>query len=258
MQTDLIFPHERVDDLQLNGIKIIQNPNWFCFGTDAVLLADYATHSIKKNAKVLDLCSGNGIIPLLLSQKCDAHKIWGLEIQESVAEMAKRSVKLNKLEDKIEMICGDLKHSEDIFGRSFFHNIICNPPYKEAGGGIINKTDSATIARHEIMCSLEDIVRVSSILLEPYGKLTMIHRPERLADILCLMRKYKIEPKRLRFVHPSCEKTATMILVEGAYCGKPKLFLDSPLYVYKEPSVYSDEVLSIYNRRNCHTKDGDF
>lgn len=250
MKSDLIFPYERVDDLQLGGIKIIQNPDWFCFGTDAVLLADYAVPSIKKNAKVLDLCSGNGIIPLLLSQKSDAHKIWGVEIQECVAEMANRSIKLNNLEDKIEMLCEDLKNAENVFGRSFFNNIVCNPPYKESGGGLINKTDSTTIARHEIMCSLEDIVRVSSILLEPYGKLTMIHRPERLADILCLMRKYKIEPKRLRFVHPSYEKTATMILVEGAYCGKPKLFLGPPLYVYKEKNVYSDEVLSIYNRRN--------
>lgn len=247
----LVFPNERVDDLQLGGLKIIQNPDWFCFGTDAVLLADYSSSSIKKGAKVLDLCSGNGIIPILLSSKCNAGKIYGLEIQEPVAEMAKRSVKLNNLEDKIEMICGDLKNSESIFGRSFFNNIICNPPYKESGGGLINKTDFATLARHEILCSLEDIIRVSSILLEPYGKLCIIHRPERLCDILCLMRQYKIEPKRLRFVHPSPNKIATMILVEGSYCGRPKLFLDPPLYVYKEPNVYSDEILHIYNRKKA-------
>lgn len=251
MFSDLVHSHERVDDLQIDGLKIIQNPDWFCFGTDAVLLADYSASSIKKNAMVLDLCSGNGIIPILLSSKCDAKKIYGIEIQEGVAEMAKRSVIMNNLEAKIEMICGDLKNSEELFGRSFFNNIICNPPYKEFGGGLTNKSDPSTLARHEILCSLEDIVRVSSILLEPYGKLCMIHRPERLADILCLMRKYKIEPKRLRFVHPMPEKTATMILVEGAYCGRPKLFLDPPLYVYKEPNIYSDEILHIYNRRKA-------
>ncbi len=251
MFSELVFPHERVDDLQLDGLRIIQNPEWFCFGTDAVLLSDYAKTSIKKGARVLDLCSGNGIIPILLSAKSNAEKIYGLEIQKDVAEMAKRSVKLNNLEDKIDMIWGDLKTSENYFSRSFFNNIVCNPPYKEAGGGLINKSDPTTLARHEILCSLEDIVRVSSILLEPYGKLCMIHRPERLADILCLMRKYRIEPKRLRFVHPMPDKTATMILVEGAYCGKPKLFLDPPLYVYKEPNVYSDEILHIYNRKKA-------
>ncbi len=251
METNLVFPHERVDDLQLGGLKIIQNPNWFCFGTDAVLLADYSKKSIKKGAKVLDLCSGNGIIPILLSAKSPADKIYGIEIQYDVAEMAKRSITLNALEDKIEMICADLKECKNYFSRSFFNNIVCNPPYKEAGGGLVNKNDPTTLARHEILCSLEDIIRVSSILLAPQGKLCMIHRPERLADILCIMRQYHIEPKRLRFVHPMPEKTATMILVEGAYCGKPKLFLDPPLYVYKEPGVYSDELLHIYNRKDA-------
>lgn len=249
MISKLIFENERCDDLQLNGLKLIQNPDWFCFGTDAVLLADYASKSVKKNAKILDMCSGNGIIPILLSAKSSASKIYGLEIQENVVEMAKRSILLNKLENKIEMIHGDLKNADTTFGRSFFNNITCNPPYKEAGGGLTNKSDSVTLARHEILCSLEDIIRVSSILLEPYGKLCMIHRPERLADTLCLMRQYKIEPKRIRFIHPSPQKTATMFLVEGAYCGKPKLFMDPPLYIYDESGVYSEEVLHIYNRK---------
>lgn len=251
MSNNLVLPNERIDDLQIGGLKIIQNPDWFCFGTDAVLLSDYSAKSVKKNARILDMCSGNGIIALLLSHKTDAEKIYALEIQDKVSEMAKRSVKLNNLDDKIEVICGDLKSSENIFGRSFFNNIICNPPYKEAGGGLPSKDDTVMIARHEIMCSLEDIIRVSSILLAPQGKLTMIHRPERLADILCLMRQYKIEPKRLRFVHPMPNKTATMILVEGSYCGNPKLFLDPPLYVYNEPEVYSDEILHIYNRKKA-------
>ncbi len=248
MDLSLLRPEERLDDLQCQNLHLIQNPHWFCFGVDAVLLAHYASQSIKKNARVLDLCSGNGIVPLLLSAKSQASQITGLEIQEPVFEMACRSVKLNHLEDKIQMICGDLKDAESIFGRSFFQYITCNPPYKEAGSGILSSTDTVTLARHEVLCSLEDIIRVSSIILEPLGKLCMIHRPERLADILCLMRKYGIEPKRLRFVHPSYEKTATMILVEGARQGKPRLFLDPPLYIYQKPGIYSKEINEIYGR----------
>lgn len=250
MEQNLILSNERVDDLQLNGLKIIQNPEWFCFGTDAVLLSDFAAKGIKKDAVILDMCSGNGIISLLLSAKSDAKKIYSLEVQKGVSEMAKRSVLMNGLEGKISGICGDLKDGESIFGRSFFNNIICNPPYKEFGGGLVNKNDPVTIARHEILCSLEDIIRVSSILLKPYGKLSLIHRPERLADILCLMREYKIEPKRLRFIHPSPSKTATMIMVEGAYCGGRKLYLEPPLYIYKEKGVYSDEINEIYGRKS--------
>lgn len=249
MNQDLVLSNERIDDLQLGGLKIIQNPTQFCFGTDAVLLSDFAAKSIKKDSVVLDMCSGNGIISLLLSAKCAARKIYSLEIQNEVLDMAKRSVRMNALEDKITSICGDLKDGETIFKKSFFNNIICNPPYKECGGGLVNKNDPITIARHEILCSLEDIIRVSSILLVPMGKLSMIHRPERLCDILCLMRKYKIEPKRLRFIHPSTGKTATMIMVEGAYCGGRKLFLEPPLYVYKEKGVYSDEINEIYGRK---------
>lgn len=250
MEQNLILSNERVDDLQLNGLKIIQNPEWFCFGTDAVLLSDFAAKGIKKDAVILDMCSGNGIISLLLSAKSAAKKIYSLEVQKDVSEMAKRSVLMNGLEGKISGICGDLKDGESIFGRSFFNNIICNPPYKEFGGGLVNKNDPVTIARHEILCSLEDIIRVSSILLKPYGKLSLIHRPERLADILCLMREYKIEPKRLRFIHPSPSKTATMIMVEGAYCGGRKLHLEPPLYIYKENGVYSDEINEIYGRKS--------
>ncbi len=249
MDKYLQSPDERIDDLQVDGLKIIQNPKLFCFGTDAVLLSDYASKSIRKGFKVLDLCSGNGIIPLLLTSKSYADEVVGLEIQEESASLAERSVLMNSLDDKIHIICDDLKKSEDIFGKRSFDYITCNPPYKEAGGGLTNKTSPTAIARHEILCSLEDIIGVSSIILRPYGKLCMVHRPERLADILCLMRKYKIEPKRLRMVHPTAGKTATMVLVEGAYLGKPKLLLDPPLYVYKEPNVFSDEIITIYNRR---------
>lgn len=239
---------ERVDDLNLNGMRIIQNPNWFCFGVDAVLLAHFSAEGIKKGANVLDMCSGNGIIPLLLSHKSAAEHITGLEIQAEVEEMAQRSVIMNGLEHKITMVCGDLRHGSEIFGRSSFNNIVCNPPYKEYGGGIQNKHSVSAIARHEIMCSLEDVIKSAAELLAPNGKLALIHRPERLADIFCLMRSSKIEPKRLRMVHPSHGKTATMVLVEGAYCGRPKLFLETPLYVHSEDGGYTREIDEIYER----------
>lgn len=247
---NLIYPFERVDDLQLNGLKLIQNPDWFCFGVDAVLLADYSANNIKKDSRVLDLCSGNGIIPILLSQKSSAKSIVGLEIQEQVCEMASRSVRLNGLEQKISMVCGDLKDAVDLFGKSSFQYITCNPPYKEAGGGLTTNTDTTTLARHEILCTLEDVVRVSSNILEPQGKLCIIHRPERLVDIIYMMKKHNLEPKRLRFIHPYPEKTATMILIEGVRQGRPKLFLDPPLYIYEEKGVYSKEINKIYGRED--------
>ncbi|MEE1013984.1 MAG: tRNA1(Val) (adenine(37)-N6)-methyltransferase [Clostridia bacterium] len=239
---------ERLDDLQLNGLHLIQNPEWFCFGVDAVLLADYATKNIKKGSRVLDLCSGNGIIPLLLSQKSNAGALVGLEIQEPVAEMARRSVKWNDLEAKISIETGDLKEAAERFGRSSFQYITCNPPYKEAGGGLVTHTDTTTLARHEILCTLEDVIRVSSIILEPLGKLCMIHRPERLVELIFLMKKHGLEPKRMRFVHPYSDKTATMILIEAVRGGKPKLFLDPPLYIYRQPGIYSEEIDRIYGR----------
>lgn len=249
MESHLLRPDEHIDDLQLNGLRIIQNSSWFCFGVDAVLLSDFASKSIKKGSSVLDFCTGNGIIPLLMSQKSSAAAITGLEIQTPVAEMAQRSVTLNDLEDKIRIICGDLKDSECLFGRSSFQYITCNPPYKEAGSGLLSSTDTNALARHEILCSLEDIIRVSSIILEPLGKLFMIHRPERLVDIIYLMKKYRLEPKRLRFVHPYPEKTATMLLIEGVRQGKPKLFLEPPLYIYERTGVYSKEIDKIYGRK---------
>ncbi len=249
MNNPTIHPNERLDDLQTkNSLRLIQNPDWFCFGVDAVLLADFASKTIKKDAVVLDLCTGNGIIPLLLSEKSKANHIKGLEIQECVAEMANRSVVLNNLQGKVEILWGDLKNSVQIFGTESFDNISCNPPYKESHGGLKNTIDTVTIARHEICCTLEDVISVSAKCLKPYGKLCMIHRPERLADIICLMRSFRLEPKRLRFVHPSPSKTANMVLIEGAKYGNPKLFLEPPLYVYDEKGKYSREINDIYGR----------
>lgn len=250
MNFSLIHDNEQLDDLQLNGMKLIQNPSWFCFGVDAVLLADYAAKNIKKGSRVLDMCSGNGIIPILLSQKCKAEQFVGLEIQASVADMADRSVKYNSLQDKISVICGDLNNAPEMFGRSSFQYITCNPPYKEAGGGLLTNADTTTLARHEVLCSLEDVIRVSSIILEPTGKLCMVHRPERLADIIYIMKKHKIEPKRMRFVHSYTHKSPVLLLIEGARYGHPKLFIDPPLYIYEEKGVYSSEINEIYGRKD--------
>ena len=248
MVSQYIRSGERIDDLQINGLKLIQNPTGFCFGIDAVLLSQYASVSIKSGANVLDLCCGNGIIPILLTAKSEASYITGLEIQKDVAEMAQRSVNLNNLGSKVTIKCGDLKEAPGYFGKSIFDNITCNPPYKEAGGGLTCESDPVTIARHEVLCSLEDIIAAADAILKPGGKLCMIHRPERLIDIIWLMRKYGIEPKRLRFVHPNCGKTANLILIEGTRRGRPKLFLDKPLYIYEETGSYTKEIDDIYGR----------
>lgn len=244
-----IKPNERIDDLQTpGGLRLIQNPDWFCFGVDAVLLCNFALKSIKPKSTVLDMCTGNGIIPVLLSEKSVASHITGIEIQTQVAEMANRSILLNNIEEKVSVVSGDLKDAPQIFGKGSFDVITCNPPYKENCGGLKCAADTLTIARHEILCNLEDIIKSAEQCLKPYGKLCLIHRPERLPDIICLMRKYRIEPKRLRFVHPSPSKTATMILIEGAKYGKPKLFLDPPLFVHDENGSYTEEIQQIYGR----------
>ncbi len=247
---NIVYSYERIDDLQTpSGYKIIQNPNWFCFGVDAVLLANFAAKTIKAKTRILDMCTGNGIIPILLAEKTSANIIEGIEIQKPVAEMAKRSIALNNIEEKVKIIQGDLKLASEIYGKAQFDAVTCNPPYKESFGGLKNSTDIVTIARHEILCSLADIIDSAEKVLKPGGKLYMIHRPERLADILCLMRERRIEPKRLRFVHPSHSKTATMILVEGAKHGGAKLCLEPPLYVHNEDGSYTDEINQIYGRR---------
>jgi len=224
---------ERVDDLQINNLKLIQNTDQFCFGIDAVLLANYASRPIRKPPeRILDLCTGNGIIPVLLSAKTTAKKIVGVEIQPEAAELAKRNVELNGLAEKLEIIRRDIKDCENLTERGSFDLVTCNPPYKEAGGGLVSESDNLAIARHEIYCTLEDVIRVSSVMLAELGRFCMVHRPDRLVDALTLMRKYRIEPKRLKFVHPSHGKAANLILFEGIKYGRPKLFLDPPEYVY--------------------------
>ncbi len=241
-----ILENERIDDLQLKGLKVIQKKDGFCFGVDAVLLANFA--EVKNGANVVDLGTGTGIIPILLAGKTNAKFIHGIEIQKDMAEMAARSVMLNELESKVKIHEMDLKKSVDFFGKSQFDLVVTNPPYMNKGAGLVNPTDYKAISRHELLCNLEDIISVSSQLLNHYGTLNMVHRPHRLVDILTLMRQYRIEPKYLRFVYPKPNKEPNMVLIKGIKYGNPELKMMKPLYVYDESGNYSKEIDLIYNR----------
>lgn len=241
-----LFGDETVEDLQLNGLRLIQSKNGFRFGVDAVLLSDFAAKS--KSRTILDLCTGNGIIPILLSAKTNAEKIRGLEIQPHICETARRSVELNNLAGRVEIICGDLKNAAEIYGRNSFDKITCNPPYMKSGAGLTNPADEKAIARHEIMCTLADVIRVGAELLVPSGRLYMVHRPSRLADIICLMRLYKIEPKELRFVSASVGKPPNLILVSGAKNGGAELKILPELILFNADGTETDELKKIYNR----------
>jgi tRNA1Val (adenine37-N6)-methyltransferase len=236
--------NERLDDLQRNGYKIIQNPEKFCFGMDAVLLSGFAR--VKPGARVLDMGTGTGIIPILLEAKTKASHISALEIQEESADMARRSVELNGLEDKIDIITGDIKKADTIFELASFDAITCNPPYMIGQHGITNPDAPKAIARHEIMCTLDDVVRNASRLLKPGGSFFMVHRPFRLAEIINVMTSYKLEPKRMQLVYPYIDKEPNMVLIEGCRGGKPRMTVEKPLIVYKAPNVYTDEIYDVY------------
>ncbi len=237
---------ERIDDLQLNGLQIIQDTRGFCFGLDAVLLSSFA--DIKKGDDVIDLGTGTGIIPILIAGKTEADKIDAVEIQTEMAEMATRSIALNRLQNKIKIRELDLRNCVKLLGVGKYDIVTCNPPYMNQGGGLVNPQDMKAVSRHEIMCTLEDVISVSSKLLKVGGKLAMVHRPERLVDIIWLMRNYNVEPKRLRFVHPLPSKKANLILIEGARLGKPYLKMMTPLYVRDENGEYTEEIDRIYGR----------
>ncbi|MBQ9314707.1 MAG: tRNA1(Val) (adenine(37)-N6)-methyltransferase [Clostridia bacterium] len=237
---------ERVDDLQFKDLKIIQNKNAFCFGIDAVLLSDFAKN-VKNNSTVVDLCSGTGIVAILLEGKTKIKKIYAVEIQQEMAEMASRSVLLNHQEEKIEVINEDLKRIDTILKKDSVDAITVNPPYKKAGSGIINETDTKSISRHEVLCTLEDIIKVSARLLKTSGSIYMVHRTERLVDVLSEMRSEKIEPKRIRFIHPSYGKAPNLFLVEGIKHAKPFLKIEEPIYVYEKDENYTDTIKEIYH-----------
>ena len=237
---------ETIDDLQLKKLNLIQKKDGFKFGIDAVLLSDFAC--IKNKHRVIDLCTGTGIIPFLIYGKYEPQSIYGLEIQEEMVDMAKRSVKLNSLDEKVFFLNEDLKNIEFLKQLEKFDVVTVNPPYKLNNSGIINPNDKLAIARHEILCNLEDVISASRVLLKDNGRLFMIHRPERLADIFTLMRKYKIEPKRVKMIHPKIGKAPNIVLVEGQRDGGAYLKWEAPLYVYDDNGKYTKEIDSIYWR----------
>lgn len=237
-------PGERLDDLQRNGYKIIQNPEKFCFGMDAVLLSHFS--DIKKGARVLDLGTGTGILPILLSAKSEADSFEALEIQEESANMAKRSIAYNDLQQRIHVTIGNLIEASSIYGNQSFDAVVTNPPYMNNKHGLKNPELPKAIARHEILCSLEDVIRESSKVLKPKRSLFIVHRPFRLAEIFKLMTKYHLEPKRMCLVHPYIHKEPNMVLIEAVLDGNPMLKIEPPIIVYKSPNVYTKQLLDIY------------
>lgn len=235
---------ERLDELNRNNYKIIQNPEKFCFGMDAVLLSGFAW--VKEGEKALDLGTGTGIIPILLSAKTPGEHFTGLEIQEESADMARRSVAYNGLEKKITITTGDIKEASALFGAASFDVVTTNPPYMTGQHGLVNPQLPKAIARHEILCTLEDVVREAAKLLRPGGRFYMVHRPFRLAEIIQVLTKYKLEPKRMKFVHPYVDKEPNMVLIECARGGKSRVTVEAPLIVYKEQGVYTPEIYDIY------------
>lgn len=237
---------ERIEDLGLKNLRIIQNPEYFCFGMDAVLLSWFVAKRTKGPLHMIDLGTGTGIIPLLLYGKTQAESITGLEIQEPLVEMAKRSMALNGLSSQIKIIQGDIKEPGDEILPNFYDVVVTNPPYMRAKAGLKNNCETKTISRHEILCSIEDILIFSKRMLKDRGRLFLVHRPERLGDIISLMRTYKIEVKHLQFVYPSIKKEANLVLIEGRKSGKPGLKTDPPLIVYNEKGQYTQEIYDIY------------
>lgn len=230
----LVRDGERLDDLQLGGLEIIQDPDKFCFGVDAVFLSDFAR--VKPGETVLDMGTGNGIIPLLLSAKTQGRKFTGLEIQQDTAEMARRSVLHNHLEDRIEIVTGDIKEAAEIFKPAFFDVITTNPPYMLSDHGLRNPDSSRAVARHEVLCSLDDILRESMRLLQDKGRFYMIHRPFRLTEIMIKMNHYKIEPKRIQFIYPHIDREPAMMLIEGVRGAKPRVTVEPPIIIYDRPA----------------------
>ncbi len=240
----LLHDYERVDDLHRNGYRIIQDPKRFCFGQDAVLLSGFAR--VHTGETALDLGTGTGIIPILLEAKTDGDLFYGLEIQQESVDMAKRSVDLNGLSGKIIIQQGDIKDVLALYKPSSFDVITSNPPYMNSGGGLINSYSPKAIARHELLCTLEDVVYGAARLLRPQGRFYMIHRPHRLADIFVTLRSNKLEPKTLRFVYPAVEKEPAMVLIEAVRGGRPMLKVLPPLIIYNAEGNYTDEVYRIY------------
>lgn len=242
----MIKNDETLEDLQRDGLKIIQKVDGFRFGADAVLLSDFAKDV--PSGKTLDLCTGSGIIPTLLSAKTNTPELFGLEIQEEIAEMARRSAELNGISDRVKICQGDLKIAHEIYGKRQFDVVTCNPPYMPVGTAVVNEADSKTIARHEVCCNLEDVISSASKLVKQKGHFLLVHKPSRLTDILCLMRRYGIEPKRIRFVCKKIGAEPSLVLVDGAYKGGIELRILPPLFLYNPDGSETDELKRIYEK----------
>ena len=238
-------PDERLDDLQRNGYKLIQNTKIFCFGMDAVLLCAFS--KINEGDTVLDMGTGNGVIPILLKGRTEGKHFTGLEIQDINIDMARRSVAYNGIEADVEIVQGDIKEASKIFGGASFDVVTTNPPYMNENHGLQNPESHKAIARHEILCTLEDVIREGAKVLKPGGRFYMVHRPQRLTEIIELMKQYRVEPKRLRMVHPFVNKDANMVLIEGVRGAKPMIKVEPPLIIYEETGVYTREVRELYN-----------
>ena len=235
---------ERIDDLQRNGYRIIQKKKGFCFGMDAVLLSGFA--QVKEGEVAVDLGTGTGIIPILLEAKTKGKHFTGLEIQEEVAEMAGRSVRLNQLENRVDIVRGDIKEASRLFGKASFDVVTSNPPYMNDNHGLKNPELPKAIARHEVFCTLDDVCREASLLLKSGGRFYMVHRPHRLAEIITALKTYKLEPKRMKLVHPFVDKEANMVLIEAVRGGRSMMKVEAPIIVYREPCVYTREIYDVY------------
>ncbi len=244
LEEEVLKEGERFDDLERHNYKIIQNPEKFCFGMDAVLLSGFAV--VKQGERVIDLGTGTGIIPILLRAKTLGRDFTGLEIQEESADMARRSVAVNGLSRDIQIITGDIKEASTIFGASIFDVVTTNPPYMNDQHGLRNPSLPKAIARHEILCTLEDVLCESAKLLRPGGRFYMVHRPQRLAEIIRMLSKYSLEPKRIKFVHPFVDREPNMVLFECTRGGRPQVRIEAPLIVFERPGVYARETTEIY------------
>jgi tRNA1Val (adenine37-N6)-methyltransferase len=233
-----------VDELQRNGYGIIQNEKLFCFGMDAVLLSGFV--QVKTGETVLDLGTGTGIIPILLEAKTEGSHFTGLEISSVSADMAQRSVALNDLQAKIEIVHGDIKEAGALFPPASFDVITSNPPYMTGQHGLVNPDLDKAAARHELLCTLEDVVKAAAKLVRTGGRFYMVHRPFRLAEIIRTLSEYHLEPKRIRLVYPYVDREPNMVLIESVRGGRPRVTVEKPLIVYEKPGVYTQEILDVY------------
>ena len=235
---------ERIDDLERCGFKIIQNTRMFCFGMDAVLLSGFAY--AKRGDRILDLCTGNGIIPILLAAKTEAERIVGIEIQKDAADLAKRSISANDLTDRVNILCADIKDAGEYFQAGAFDVVTCNPPYMIDSHGIKNPDSPKAIARHEISCNFDDVARIASVMLKPGGRFFLVHRPFRLTEIFETLTKYDLEPKKMKLVYPYVDREPNMVLIEAGLGARRRLTVEKPLIVYESPNRYTKEIYDIY------------